>query len=377
VSNWLDPLKRAARCIRGYQELLSFYQEREQLYAKLRPVKKTLSKSVLFVYKPYYLDHQLHSWILYFGRRFRNVEFLRLSNENCPRSNPHLKTPILLRKADRMKPGVVFSYESLITSEEADRLRAGGSEIGVVISGVHSYFRGGEPSQPEAIETLRKYDWYIVSQARHLDVLREQGVRAYVLPFSAETSWFYPLSVQKSIDVLFVGDFLSPLNTGRRSLLQHLAEDFQVGIISGRDPEIQGCKYIGHSTDPKRVNRWLNAARVVLGSDFLGDTSALNGLPGQFLFYDDEHFVRQRNVIALSAGSCFCVERHKAVADLFEEDVEIVLYDGIDDLKKRIRMLLAEPQRRLKIGQMGRMRVLREHATEVRIAQLGEIMGFL
>ena len=289
-----DPMKRAARS-------LLTYQERERLWARLKPRKKVLSRSVLLVYKPYYSDHQLHSWILYLARRFRNVDFLPLSNKNCPRSNPSLKTPILFRKADHIRPEVVFAYESLITSEEADYLRAGGVQIGVVASGVHSYFRGGALSQGDAIDTLKKYDWYIVSHARHAHALRGYGVRVNTLP-SAETTWFYPLPIRKSIEVLFIGDLLTPLNADRRSLLQYLAKDFQVGVVSNQDPGIRGTSYLGHSDDPRKVNHWLNTARVVVGSDTLGDTSALNSLPGQFLFYNDEYFIRQRTVVALSAG---------------------------------------------------------------------------
>jgi hypothetical protein len=288
-----------------------------------------------------------------------------------------LKTPILLREADKVEAEVVFSYESLITSEEADLLRDRGVAIGVCTSGVHSYYRGGEPSQASAIRTLRKYDWYVVSHQPHVDVLREQGVNATALPFSVETSWFLPMAVEKAYDVLFIGDFLTPLNMGRELVLQALASEFQVAVVSRQDPRIRGCRYLGHSDDPRRLNRWLNQARVVLGSDALGDTSVLNNLPGQFLFYVDQYFIRQRTMIALSAGSCYCVERHKAVADLFGEEVEIVLYCGLDDLRSKVRMLLAEPRMMEAIGRRARSKVQREHSTDIRIGQLGEMMGFL
>ena len=271
----------------------------------------------------------------------------------------------------------MFAYGSLITSEEADHLRASGIRVGVVTSGVDSFYRGGALSQPDALETLRNYVWYIVSLKQHAAVLCEHGVRAYSLPFSVETAWFYPMSVRKSIDVLFIGDLLTPLNVGRRSMLKHLAVDFRVGVVSLQDPGLRSVCYLGHSDDPRRVNRWLNEASDVIGSDLIGDMRALNSRAGRFLFYGNVHFMRQRTAVALSAGSCYSVERHAAVSETFVEDKEIVLHDGMDDLTRRVKLLLDDPERAEELGRMARTRILEAFTTEVRIRQLGEPMGFM
>ena len=61
---------------------------------------------------------------------------------------------------------------------------------------------------------------------------------------------------------------------------------------------------------------------------------------------------------------------------MFVEDEEIVLHDGIDDLTRQLRVLLNDPGRAEVIGKMARARIVREFSTEVRIRQLGELMGF-
>jgi hypothetical protein len=350
-------------------ERLRCFQERKLLWPAIRP-RPALRERLLFVYKEYLFDHGMYSMAIFLKRHFRNVSFLSFSGHERPRENPALGTPKLLRAVERIKPGVIFNYGSMLTMDEAMQLTQQGIRLAAFPNGVHSFHCGGTPTQAEALELLRRHSWYLISHAPHVARLKQEGINAIEFPFWFDADWFRPLKMQKEFDILFVGDLESPLNRNRREMLLPLTKRFKVAIASAQGPTMDRILYLGHTNDPRQLNVWLNQARIVVGSDRLAARDALNTVPGQFIFYTDEYFIRQRVYLTLGAGACYLTERHPEIERKFEHDREIVLWNDADDFSRQVERYLTDDVARHQISERARARAVAEHSTPVRCGRL-------
>jgi hypothetical protein len=334
---------------------LAFWRSRSPLAGRLLVVYKHKDLS----------DHLLYAMLAHLRRTHTGVPFLGFPRHEKPRANPALGAEKLVRGVNRAQPGTLFAYDSPLSVEEMAFLQAEGIPVASNTVGLDSFFCGGAATQAEAFAILRAYRWYFVNHAPHVPRLRVEGVNAIALPMAYEPRWFHPLSGEElRYDVLFVGDIDTPLNSSRRALLERISRHFRVTMLSYRPPGIDGVEHIGVAINPRRLNRILNRARLVLGSDRLGDLGGLNQLPEQTIFYEDEFYIRQRVYLALGAGACYLVERHPEIARQFVDGREIVLWDDEDELCDRIAYYLAREDERRAVGLAGHSRVRAGYTTE-------------
>jgi hypothetical protein len=334
---------------------LSFWRGRSPLAGRLLVVHKHKDLT----------DHLLYAMLAHLRRTYTDVAFLGFSRHEKPRDNPALGADKLVRGVNRIQPGAIFAYDSPFSIGEMAFLQAEGVPVASNTIGLDSFFSGGAATQAEAFEILRAYRWYFVNHAPHVPRLRAEGVNAIALPMAYEPRWFYPLQGEEPrYDVLFVGDIDTPLNSNRRALLERVSRHFRVTMLSYRPPGIDGVDHIGVALNPHQLNLILNRARLVLGSDRLGDLGVLNQLPGQTIFYEDEFYIRQRVYLVLGAGACYLVERHPEIARQFDDGREIVLWDDEDELCDRIAYYLAHDDARRAVGLAGHNRAQAEYTTE-------------
>ena len=230
-------------------------------------------------------------------------------------------------------------------------------------------------SQTEAIENLAKYDLYLVPHAPHVPKLRSVGINAVEFPFWFEPTWFYPIIKEKLFDVLFVGDFTTPLNKNRLELLKLLSKNYKVAVASNQNTLLPNVHHLGATTNPHKLNEWINLSRITIGSDRLAEKKSLNDTPGQHIFmYDDEFFIRQRTYLTMGAGACYFVERHGEIEKKFVDGEEIVLWDNYQDLVDKVKYMLRNNAERDSIASKAAVKSLTEHATSVRVDQLVQMM---
>lgn len=74
-------------------------------------------------------------------------------------------------------------------------------------------------------------------------------------------------------------------------------------------------------------------------------------------------------------GSCLLTDNKKNLAELFDIEKEIVVYNGIDDCIKKIRWLLENEEERKKIAVAGQQRTLTDHSTEDRCKTIINIIN--
>jgi len=333
----------------------------------------------LFVHKFKDLsDHLLFAMLLGMQRLYSGIDCLSFYRYEKPRDNPALGAKKFIRGVERYCPGVIFAYDSPLSIDEMRFVTSRGIRLASNTVGLDSFYCGGAASQDEAFNILRGYAWYFVNHAPHVPRLRAEGVNAFPLPMAYEPRWFHPLEgVTPRYDVLFVGDIHSPLNAGRRALLEHVSRYFRVAVLSYKPTGLPHIEELPAEVNPYRLNRILNQAKIVLGSDRVGDIGSLNRIPGQFIFYDDEFYLRQRAYIAIGAGCCYVVERHPEISRQFEEGREIILWSDYAELCDQLDYYLAHDDERRAIGQAGHQRALMNYTVEHLLHFVLETMGLL
>jgi hypothetical protein len=362
----------------GYEYLQKVisYQKLDQIISGLEfwRTRRKLKVRLLLVYKEYSYDHELYALIRFLKKNYTNVDYVGFSANERPRENPGLSSKKLYKKLDEFKPDIVFTYEKILSPAEADLIARSGMKLVTNTCGVHTFAYGGVNSQSDAIDLLRKHTLYLTSHAPHIPLLEREGIRAEEFPFWFEPEWFYPLDVPKLYDVLFLGDIVSPLNSNRLELIKCLSQDHKITLISDYDPGLPNVVCVGSTPSPHKLNVWINQSRLVLGSDRLGNIDGLNNLPGQYIFYEDEYFIRQRAYPIMGAGACYLVERHPQIEKRFKDGEEIILWDDYDDLAAKVKLLLRDASERARIGANARVRCLAEHSVGVRADQFIKLM---
>jgi hypothetical protein len=299
LKNIARPVRSRLRAARAALRIETSRQRFEERAAALRFWRSpaVLEHRLLFTYKFKDLsDHLLYAMLIAM-RQYRNIDYLGFSRAEKPRDNPQQAAAKFMRGVQRTHPEAIFAYASPLSTEEMQFVKRLGIPIATNIIGLGSFFFGGARSQAEAMELLRSYDWYYVSHAPHVGRLAAEGVNAFYLPMGYEPRWFHPLdNITPRFDILFVGDVHTPLNSNRRDLLEHVSRYFRVAAVSYKPTRIDGVEHLPAEVNPYRLNRLLNQARIVLSSDRVGNIAALNQHPGQYIFYDDEFYLRQRTI---------------------------------------------------------------------------------
>ncbi len=362
-----------------YLQKIISYQKLDQLVSDLEfwRTRRQLKIKLLFVYKEYHYDHELYAMIRFLKKNYTNVDYIGFSPVERPRENPGLSSKKLFKKLDDFKPDIVFTYEKILSIGEVDHIVRAGIKLVTNTCGVHTFSYGGTRSQTEAMEQLRKHSLYLTSHAAHIPALVKEGVNAKEFPFWYEPEWFRPLDIPKLYDILFLGDIVTPLNSNRMELIRFLSQEHKITLVSDHDPKLPNVVCIGSTPNPHKLNLWINQSKLVLGSDKLGNIQGLNNLPGQYIFYKDEYFIRQRVYPIMGAGACYLVEKHLEIEKRFKDGEELVLWEDYDDLALKVKFLLQDAKECKRIGANAYARCFSEHSVNIRAVQLVELIGNL
>lgn len=357
LSQWRSRARRALQTELSYHRLeqrwfdLRFWQQKTALQRDFSVVFKAKATS----------DHFLPAILSYIKVHYRGVSYVSFSRDERPREDPASEAAKikLFRFIEKNRPDVLLAYDSPLSPQEIHHLADQGIQIASTTAGLDSFYIGGAPTQASAIEALRRYAWYFVSHRPHVETLQNLGINAQHSFLGYEPRWFKPLDhVEEKYDVLFVGDIYYPMNASRQEMIAQVAKHFQVALLSYRPPHIEGVIHLGTATNPHRLNRILNQARIVLGSDRVSNHDQLNVIPEQTIFYEDEFFIRARTYLTIGSGACYMVERHPEIARQFDDRREIALWDDYDELCDQIGYYLMHDDERRAIGRAGHLRAL-------------------
>lgn len=366
--------KRLKSLVYQINPSLQHVQNRELILSYWLPNidRKALARKLLVHHKLDNLtDHLCYGMMKHLGSQYSNIAFARFDPD---KGDPKRKN-ILHMAIQKQQPAYVFAYGNPVDLDDVQVIKAQGSRLAVNNIRIHSFYCGDTYTQSEAIEIKRGYDCYFVSHAPHVARLRQEGINAFHIPMGYDPNWFHPLPNEELLyDVLFVGSIKHHLNENRADLLAHLANYFHVTVIS-HDKVVDNVDYVCPVTNPYELNRIFNQARIVIGSDRLNTLEILNSIPGQYIFYDDEFYIRQRVYPITGAGACYGVERHPEIMRQYDDGSEILLWDSYEELTEKIDYYLKNDDERREVAHRGYLRASSNYTISHVVGQMLEIMG--
>lgn len=213
------------------------------------------------------------------------------------------------------------------------------------------------------------YDHVFCAGTEAIQVLKNIGAkRVSWLPFACDPDYHRPVELDETEkrkyarEVVFVG----ALYPNRWEILRQL-EEFDLGIWGPAwgnvIPDKAERQYVKHAM--LNYTEWVriySAAKIVIAIHYQdGKTPCYQASPKIFE--------------ALACKSFVLVDNQKDVFDLFEDGKHLVSYQGVADLKGKIRYYLQHPAERLKIAGEGCRHVLQNHTYPLRIEAILSTMN--
>jgi spore maturation protein CgeB len=238
-----------------------------------------------------------------------------------------------------------------------------------------NYSRHWPPYFSKVITTCsRAVDWY--KKSGYDNVILSQ--------WACNTAVFKPVAAEKDIDVSFVGQ----MKSGRVRVIEALrragvnVKCFGFGWPNGKISHEEMLEVFGRSkiclnlTDRKKLWDPSIIARLFL-------KKSVNRIVPDFHFIDNLraylHFpilhTHARPFELAGCGAFTISGRSEDIGKYYEENKEMVFYDGVLDLTGKIKYYLAHDAEREKIAEAGYERTIREHTYEKRFREIFKIIG--
>jgi len=216
------------------------------------------------------------------------------------------------------------------------------------------------------------YDYlFTIQKGDFFEELERAGVKNYhYLPPAASPD------VHKKVEMPdderdYYGSDVSFVGAGyynRRLLFKGLLDyDFKIwGTDWDMNSPLARCvQRAGERIDTDEMVKIFNATKININ---LHSSTYHNGINP---FGD---FINPRTFEISACGAIQLVDRRAELETLFEAGEEIVLFENLEDLKRKITYYLENPGERERIAEKARQRVLREHTYEHR---MGEMLEYL
>lgn len=216
------------------------------------------------------------------------------------------------------------------------------------------------------------YDYFFtIQKGEFFDRLKDKGIRNFsYLPLAAS------LDVHKKVELTedesgAYGSDISFVGAGYRNRRRFFAGllDFQFRIWGNEwdltSPVERCIQRSGERVETEEIVKIFNAARININ---LHSSTYHDGVNP----YGD--FVNPRAFEIAACGGFQLVDYRSELPELFEAGKEIVCFKDIDDLKRKIRYYLNNPDEREEIALSGKERVLREHTYEHRMKRMLDLI---
>jgi hypothetical protein len=261
-----------------------------------------------------------------------------------------------LRAIDAGRPvHLVVSY--LAGSHVLPEHVRGWASLGLVTAGFHLddrlFFRGSSVDGVHAgpADTCRAYDLSLTNVRRSLTKYAASGARALFWPEGANPGFFRPLGLQRTHDVAFLGGRYGP----RGAVLERLERD-------GFSVLAHGPGWPGGEVPAAGVPEIMNRGRVVLGFSGIGRSMSATCLKG-------------RDFEAPMCGAAYLPSWNPELPLVYELGREVAPWRSYQDLRRRLRLLLADEAGLERMREAALARARGEHTWAHRVGSLAEAFG--
>ena len=180
-----------------------------------------------------------------------------------------------------------------------------------------------------------------------------EGAIPIYLPEGANPEIHRPHDMEKTIDVSFVGQCY-----GNRPLVVERLRSCGIRV------EAYGHGWPNGPLTAEEMVRMYSRSRINVG---FGGVAGLS----------ETYCLKGRDFEIPMSGGLYLTEYHPELDRFYRCGSEIVTYKGFDDLVKKIRFLLSNPEKAEEIRRMGFERARREHSWEMRFERIFQLVGLI
>ncbi|MCK0471935.1 glycosyltransferase [Alkalihalobacillus sp. APA_J-10(15)] len=213
------------------------------------------------------------------------------------------------------------------------------------------------------------YDFILTQEINAPAFYEKRGMRAFYLPLAVNTSTYFPQEVESDYqsDICFVGSGMA----NRIRLLHQLGNCFvheTIRIIGRWWEPLQNQLGRNHfilnkPISAEEASKYYNGAKIVLN---------MHRNP-----YDSKHnpsriqaATPNNRTFDIAACSAFQLTSYrKAISDFYQKD-EIIEYQSVDDLVKKVEYYLVQSHERREIAKRAYKRTMNAHTYSVRLTDL-------
>ena len=207
---------------------------------------------------------------------------------------------------------------------------------------------GDQWSGPCAV--CRAYDLNLSNSLVSLAKYRVEGAEVLFWPEGANPEFFRPLNLQFEHDVSFVG-----ARYGKRPLLiNHLRKQ-------GIRVDCFGSGWEHSFLTPQEMIKVYNQSRINLGFGYVG--------------FSSDQCLKGRDFEVPACGAVYLTSHNENLVRVYRIGEEVETYSDFEDCAKKIRALLANPERCDRMRKAARKAVVERHSWAQRIAQFLNCQG--
>lgn len=256
---------------------------------------------------------------------------------------------ITLAQVKEMQPDIVYIHNLSILN--ADTLKE--------IKGNCKILVGQIATSLPAKKNILQFDLILTSFPHYVKLFRSMGIKSEYLKIAFDNRVLEKVGKQKKIyDVTFIGSF-SPHHTKGTKILEDLSKKIPVNIWG------QGIQFLSPKS-PLRKNyhggAWgidmykiLAQSKIVVNRHISASRSYANNM---------------RLYESTGMGALLITDKKKNLNEIFKVGEEVIEYNGLDDLIKKVTYYLSHADERDKIALNGQRRTLKEHTYQKRMKQL-------
>lgn len=218
-----------------------------------------------------------------------------------------------------------------------------------------SYKLGIENGFEKGIAGLNEIiDLALVTTPECVDWYLKEEIPALYFPLASNEKVYYPVKdIEKSIDVGFIGRKYGI----RKDIVNFLK-------LNGINVKAFGPGWESSILDVSQNNTFYNSCKIVLGTANIGYSNKLMN-------------PKLRDFEVPLSGTLYITNYTKELAELFEEDKEIIFYQNRKELLKKIKFYLENEPLREKIAKAGYNRAVVEHTYTKRLTNIFNFISSL
>lgn len=314
---------------------------------------------------------------------------------------------IIVEQLKKIKPDVVmFQNSSYFNGDFIDHVRKSVPEIKLIIGFLCS------PWPEELIPQFKAFDFLICCSKEFSDKIASYGMKSYMVQHAFSPDILPQIEgVERNIDFSFIGSIMpgGGFHDERKEIIEYVIQSglpFQfygnIHSFSRKTIALQQAAYvvanslkgIGLKSLASGIPKLKKALALrsmphalKLSSDFLSKSKApmygidmLKVLAASKLSLNvhgsiaGAYAANMRLFEITGTGACILTDWKKNMADLFEPDVEAVVYKSAEECVDKAKYLLAHPEEMQKIGMAGQKRCLKDHTYDNRVRLIDEII---